>query len=322
MSTKLERVLAIDAEICRGRFPNVQDLCQKFEVAERTLHEDIRYLKENLAREIDFDRLRNGYVNLNPQKRLPDFELSSGELFALTLGKELLSLYVGTSFESTLRSALQKVCERLPDKVRIEPDEVRSIVHFRANATEPVSGRLFFDFRKACDEQLQLEIVYFAASTGTTTTRVVDPQMVMHHSGAWYLIAFCNMRKALRLFALHRVQEYKLLNTPAKQLPREEIDGWIDSAFQLEHGEKTFTVRVKFAPHAARYVRERMWHAHQSLSDAEDGSCILTVPASSQEEIMRWLAPYGADATILEPQSLREAMVNSLQMQLKNYKEQ
>ncbi len=319
MSTKLERVLAIDAEICRGRYPSVQDLCQKFEIAERTLHEDIRYLKDNLAREIDFDRVKNGYFNASPQKRLPDFELSSGELFALTLGKELLSLYVGTSFESTLRSALQKVCERLPERVRIEPEEVRSIVQFRANTIEPVSGKLFLDFRKACDNQLQVEMVYYAASTGTTTTRVVDPQMVLHQSGAWYLIAFCQMRQALRLFALHRVQDYKLLTTPAKQLAKEEIDGWIDSAFQLEHGEKTFTVKVKFAPHAARYVRERVWHSQQSLADLDDGSCVLTFPASSQDEVMRWLATYGADAIVLEPATLREALINSLQLQLKNY---
>src|SRR5262249_52388788 len=143
--------------------------------------------------------------------------------------------------------------------------------------------------------------------------------MVLHHSGAWYLIAFCQMRQALRLFALHRVQEYKLLTTAARQLPREEIDSWIDSAFQLEHGENKFTVTVKFAPHAARYVRERIWHSQQALQDLPDGVILLTFPASSHDEVMRWLASYVADAVVLEPASLREAMINSLQLQLRNY---
>ena len=94
----------------------MQELCEKFEIKERTLHEDIKYLKQHLAREIVFDHVKGGYYNVDPGKRLPSFELSSGEVFALTLGKELLSIYTGTSFEVTLRSALEKISERLPEK--------------------------------------------------------------------------------------------------------------------------------------------------------------------------------------------------------------
>ena len=319
MSNKLERVLAIDAEICRGRYPSVLDLCQQFEIAERTLYEDIRYLKENLAREIDFDRARNGYFNNDAAKRLPEFELSSGELFALTLGKELLSLYIGTSFESTLRSALEKVCERLPDKVRVLPEDITSIVHFHSGQIVPVSGKLFLDLRKACDASVQVEMTYYAASTGDVTDRIVDPQIVLHHGGSWYLIAYCNMRKALRLFALHRIREYKLLTTSAQPIAREQLDQWIDSAFQLEHGEKSFLVKIEFAPHAARYIRERTWHSQQTLEDLPDGSCLLSFPASSQEEVHRWLAPYGADAVVLDPPELREFLINSLKLTLDRY---
>jgi predicted DNA-binding transcriptional regulator YafY len=321
MSTKLERVLGIDAEICRGRYPSVADLCQKFEIAERTLHEDIRYLKENLSREIDFDRTKNGYFNSNAAKKLPDFELSSGELFALTLGKELLSLYIGTSFESTLRSALEKVCERLPDKVRVVPEEVTSMVHFHSGQIVPVSGKLFLDLRKACDTNTQVEISYFAASTGDTTTRVVDPQIVLHSAGNWYLIAYCNLRQALRLFALHRIRDYKFSGNNGRVIPREELDGWIDSAFQLEHGEQTFNVKIEFAPHAARYIRERRWHSQQTLHDLPDGSCELEFPASSLEEVYRWLAPYGPDALILEPSELRDYCLQNLETTIRRYKE-
>jgi predicted DNA-binding transcriptional regulator YafY len=319
MSTKLERVLGIDAEICRGRYPSVADLCQKFEIAERTLHEDIRYLKENLSREIDFDRAKNGYFNSNASKKLPDFELSSGELFALTLGKELLSLYIGTSFESTLRSALEKVCERLPEKVRVVPEEINSIVHFHSGQIVPVSGKLFLDLRKACDASTQVEISYFAASTGEITKRVVDPQIVLHSAGNWYLIAYCNLRQALRLFALHRIRDYKLLNTTGRTFPREELDGWIDSAFQLEHGEQIFTVKIEFSPQASRYIRERSWHSQQTLRDLPDGSCELEFPASSLEEVHRWLAPYGPDALVLEPAALREYCLKNLKATLEKY---
>jgi predicted DNA-binding transcriptional regulator YafY len=319
MSTKLERVLAIDAEICRGGYPSLQDLYQKFEVSERTLHEDLRYLKDRLAREIVFDKARGGYYNSKPDKRLPSFELSSGEVFALTLGKEMLSIYTGTSFEATLRSALEKISERLPDKVHVDPEEMKSVIRFRASAIVPLSAKLFGDMNKACDLQQQIEMTYFAASKGETTSRIIDPQCVLHDRGTWYVVAYCNSRKALRMFALHRIQNYKILETSFEPMTKEELTEWIDEAFQLEHGERTYNVVIKFAAHSARYIRERSWHPQQVLEDFEDGSCKFSFPASSLDEVVRWLAPYGPDAIVMEPPELKRLVIDAAQQTLKHY---
>lgn len=319
MSTKLERVLAIDAEICRGGYPSVQHLCDKFEVSERTLHDDIRYLKDRLAREIVFDHTRGGYVNSVPDKRLPSFELSSGEIFALTLGKEMLSIYAGTSFEATLRSALEKISERLPDKVSVDPEEIKSVIRFRAGAIIPLSAKLFNEINKACDALQQIELTYFAASKGETTSRIINPHCVLHDRGTWYVVAYCNSRKAMRMFALHRIQDYKILESTFEAMPADELNEWIDAAFQIEHGERSYQVAIKFAPHSARYIRERSWHPQQVLEDFADGSCKFSFPASSLDEVVRWLAPYGPDAVVLEPPELRTLVIESVQQTLNQY---
>ncbi len=316
----MERVLAIDAEICRGTYPSVQDLCQKFEVSERTLFDDIRYLKDRLAREIVFDHVRGGYSNSNPGKKLPEFELSSGEVFALTLGKELLSIYTGTSFEATLRSALEKIAQRLPEKVQVDPDEIRSIIKFRANAVAPISAKLFSDMNQACDSHKRVAITYFAASKGETTERTIDPQCVLHDRGTWYVVAYCQWRKALRMFALHRIQHYKILDETFEPMSCDELNAWIDSAFQIEHGEKSYRVTIRFAPHSARYIRERIWHQQQAVKDLDNGSCEISFPASSLDEVMRWLAPYGPDALVLEPPELKDLVIKSAEETLDQYK--
>ncbi|MBX9690910.1 MAG: WYL domain-containing protein [Cyanobacteria bacterium] len=319
MSTKLERVLGIDAEISRGGYPSTDDLCQKFEISKRTLFEDIRYLKDRLLREIIFDSDRGGYHNTNPQKRLPSFELSEGEVFALTLGKELLSIYTGTSFEATLRSALEKISERLPETVKVDPEEMKSVIRFRTGGLAPISAGLFNDINSACDQRKQISLTYYAASKGETTSRIVDPQLVLHDRGSWYLTAYCHSRRDMRMFALHRIQNYKILDSTFEAMPREKLDAWIDSAFQIEHGEREYTVAIKFAPHSARYIRERNWHAQQTLEDLSDGSCRLSFPAASLDEVFRWIAPYGADAIVLEPPELREMVITEAQSIIKLY---
>ncbi len=319
MSTKLERVLAIDADICRGNYPSRQDLCQKYEISERTLHEDLQYLKERLAREIAFDRKHNGYYNTNPGKRLPSFELSSGDVFLLTLGTELVSIYAGTSFEAPLRAALEKISERLPEKVQVDPEEIKSVIRFRAGSIVPLSSKLFNDINRACDSRQQLELTYYAASKDETTSRIVDPQIVLHDRGAWYLIGYCHYRVALRIFALHRIQDYKVLDTKFDPMERSQLNKWIDSAFQLEHGETEHEVVVVFAPRSARYIRERKWHQQQVLEDLPDGFCKLTFPALSLAEVMRWLAPYGSEAVVQKPEELRQMIIESSKATLAHY---
>ncbi|MGH9549086.1 MAG: hypothetical protein ACRD3W_06925, partial [Terriglobales bacterium] len=83
MPTRLERLIGIQSEIDRGRYPDVQKLCSMFEIQPRTLHDDIRLIREMLGLEIIYDRFHNGYKNANPTKKLPMFDLTVGEVFAL-----------------------------------------------------------------------------------------------------------------------------------------------------------------------------------------------------------------------------------------------
>jgi hypothetical protein len=64
MPTRLERLVCIKQEIDRGGYPDVQKLCAMFEIQPRTLHEDIRMMREMMGLEIRHDKYHNGYINL------------------------------------------------------------------------------------------------------------------------------------------------------------------------------------------------------------------------------------------------------------------
>ena len=59
MTSKLERLITMEDEIRRGRFPNVEKFCEMFEVQARTVYDDIRELKERCGLDIEFDRFKN-----------------------------------------------------------------------------------------------------------------------------------------------------------------------------------------------------------------------------------------------------------------------
>lgn len=319
MPTRLERLTVMANEINGQRYPTVDHFCREFEVQQRTVYEDIRILKENLGMEIAYDRFRNGYYNANPSKKLPSFELTDGELFALLLGKEMLSQYTGTAFEQPLRTAIEKISQRLPDRVQIDFKQLSSMVSFHPGAVIPISRKLFLDLNRACEKRLPTDITYYAASKNQTSKRLVHPLRLLENRGTWYMAAFDTMRKDMRLFALHRIQEYKLRNERFRPPAGLDIDAWLKSAFQLEHGDEVQKVRVRFGMRAAPYIRERKWHTSQKLTEFKDGTCVLEFETRNLEEVKRWVLVYGAEAEVLKPDRLREMVARELQGAMRHY---
>ncbi len=319
---RFERVARMIEEINKGRYPNVEHFCREFEIAPRTALGDIRYLKENMQQEILYDKYRGGYYNKNPKKELPQFNLTHGEVFALTLGKEMLSQYTGTSFEPLLRSAIEKICERLPQNVNVNIDDIKCMVKFHSNSVIPISKKLFLDINRACEKSLPVSIVYFGAKRGDTTERTIHPYRIIENRSTWYVVGHCRLRNDLRMFALHRIKSYKLIDERFRMPETLDIDKWLESAFQLEHGDPEQTVKVRFQPLSARYIRERSWHPSQQLEEHPDGACTLEFKSQNIEEAKRWVLTYGADAEVLEPIELRKLVADELHRAASQYNNQ
>ncbi len=319
--SRAERIFSMADEIKSGSYPSVKRFREMFEVSERTVHDDLTYLKDRMRMDVQFDRDRGGYFNGDPNWQMPPFDLDEGEVFALILGKEMLAQYAGTSFEGVLRAAIEKIAERLTDKVQVDFGQVQSMVQFRTQGVIPISRKLLLDLTEACNRQLIVELAYTSASKGERTERAVHPYRIIENRGLWYLVAYCETRKALRHFALHRIEKHNLTDV---EYPADEslhIDEWLKSAFQLEHGDGEHQVRIRFSPSAARYVRERIWHPSQQIDEREDGGCTMSFVAQNLDEVKRWVLPYGAEAIVLEPEVLRNRLRGELTAAANNYRE-
>ena len=321
MPTRLERLVAIKKEIDRGRYPTVQRLCEMFEIQPRTLHEDLRMMRDMMGLEIKHDRIRNGYYNADPSQQLPTFDLTVGEVFALTLAKEMLSEYTGTPFQAILQDALEKIQQRLPEKVLIEVGDVEGAVFSGRVPASPFSKKMFLDLYHACANNQKVKIDYFSAYKGELTTRVVDPYRVLAHQNTWYVVAYCNLRQDLRLFALHRIQHHELLEETFQPMDSTKLEDWLKSPLFIEHQEHAVDISIKFEPRAARYVKEKIWHPSQEIVCHDDGSCTLTFTTAGTDEVKRWLLAYGPEAEVLGPPSLRSAIAADLKRAAGKYRD-
>jgi predicted DNA-binding transcriptional regulator YafY len=317
---RTERLTKMIARINSGRRPTVQCFMEDFECSERTVLEDIRYLKEQMNMAIEYDRFGGGYINRDPKQVLPPIELTEGELFALTLGKDMLTEYSGTAFEPILESAIQKIVDRLPDRSKVDVAELSGVVRFKPSGLVTLASRkTWFDLNKACEDSKIVQITYYAASTGQMSIREIEPYRIVESRGAWYVIAWCRLKSAIRQFAVHRINEYKV--SAENFSPREDVDvdRYLDETFVLEHGDPVQRYVIKFDPLATRYVRERKWHASQEFTVHQDGSSTLSVNAARLDEVKRWVLVFGAGAEVIEPAELREVLRAEFEEALRLY---
>jgi predicted DNA-binding transcriptional regulator YafY len=156
----------------------------------------------------------------------------------------------------------------------------------------------------------RLWLHYYSPHKDEETKRVVRPYHLRNWRGEWYLISWCELRQDTRDFFLGRVRDWRRLEPDAafRTHPGFDLDAYLARGFEVRHGEELVTVRVRFSPYQARWIRERRYHPSQQTEELPGGALLLTLRVAGTEEIKRWLLAYGAHAEVLEPASLRAAM--------------
>jgi predicted DNA-binding transcriptional regulator YafY len=67
-------------------------------------------------------------------------------------------------------------------------------------------------------------------------------------------------------------------------------------------------VRVRFSKERAPFIHEVCWHRSQHLTPQQDGSLLFEVEVNDPREVGWWVLQWGADAEVLEPESLRQEL--------------
>jgi proteasome accessory factor B len=162
----------------------------------------------------------------------------------------------------------------------------------------------------AASDRRRLRFGYRTA-TGAAAERTVDVFGVVFRGGRWYLVGHDDERDAIRAFRLSRVTT-DLEDVGAGREPPEgfraidhvEAGPWNETDLPL--------ARVAFGP-AAAVLAEGSIPGATKEGSRDDGWTILGLPAADLDSLAPIVLGYGADAEVIEPVSLRDAVVRRLQ---------
>ncbi len=300
-------MLRIHQALQAGGFPNASKLAREAEVSTKTIHRDVEFMRDRLNLPIEYDARRNGYHYTGEVSGFPTMQITEGEIFALVVAEKALQQYRGTSFEKPLLSAIKKMEQALPDTISLNLADIEQTISFRTRA-EPILNLETFDvLAKAVAQRQQLELHYRKPGQAAEK-RLVDAYHLANINGEWFLFAFDHARKDLRTFAPARIQSARPTGKTFERSQKFSLEKRLRDSFGVHAGEGQYEVVIRFAPRAADYIREKKWHASQTLRDLKDGGAELRMKLSSLAEVERWVLSWGGEAEVLKPKELAEAV--------------
>jgi proteasome accessory factor B len=313
----LERMLRIHQALQSGKFPNASTLARDIEVATKTIHRDIEFMRDRLGLPVEFEPGRNGYHYTEEVSAFPNIQITEGELFALIVAEKALQQYRGTSFEKPILSAIRKMEQSLPDTISLNLADIGQTISFRTRAEPILNLEIFDTLARAAAHRQQIELAYRKPGQPQPEKRLVDPYHLANINGEWYLFAYDHARKDIRTFVPARVQSVKPTGQTFERPQKFSLEKRLRDSFGVHSGEGEYEVVIRFNARAADYVREKKWHESQQLRELKGGGVELKLKLSSLMEIERWVLGWGGDAKILKPRELAEAVRKSAEAILK-----
>ncbi|HSL21108.1 MAG TPA: transcriptional regulator [Vicinamibacterales bacterium] len=301
----------------------VQDLAEQAGVTVRTIWRDLAALQEAGFPLYDekIDGRAHWRLNSTPFRQLADRGFTLTQLCALYFSRTLVECLAGTPFQQDLRGAFEELARALPPRMRAFFDRIPAVidakrgpVRVRAEALPPeIIARLL----DATLHQRRIEMRYHSASSKRTKAYTVEPYRLVYADGGVYLLAFVPEYAALRTFAVERIEAIVTLEETFER--RVDVDARpFDQSLGVNMGTPT-RVELEFGPPSAGYVRERLWHASQSLQEQPDGSIRMTLDVCVDWALTSWILSFGPFVRVLAPAVLAADIRTALQKALALY---
>jgi predicted DNA-binding transcriptional regulator YafY len=221
---RTDRLYAIveDLRAIAPRCRSARALALRFEVSARTIERDIAALQQ-AGVPVYAEVGRKGGYALEKSMSLPPLNFTPAEAVAVAIA---LSDADRQPFADDARSALRKLVAAMPgpegDRARQLATRVQIMTSRRTDAPQP--GPIARVIEEAVLKGVVVEIRYGDVA-GTTTIRQVEPGMfVGGSSGSWYLVGWCRLRNAVRVFRLDRIEDAVLTEQRAPVRPLSEFD--------------------------------------------------------------------------------------------------
>lgn len=304
-----ERISFIHQSIKMNGKIALKQVCDRFEVNERTAKRDIEYMRDRLNAPIEFSYAEHAYLYKGPFDRL-DY-----------LDERVLLFY-------TLVEKLAENHDYLPF---VSKDVLDGIRRYLLPRFRPLLNRISYELTEAEDFDIQVFQVLtesflskksvrfsYLGAGSKQSHRTAEPLHLLNYSGRWYCIAYDTERKDLRQFFFSRISGITLTDSDFKNsISDASLNNYLKGTFGIFKGEMKTRLTVRFFEPVYFLVKEERWHPEQTLTEGTDASrgkyCDITLPVHDYTEILGKILRYGPKAEAIQPEDFRNLWKSTIE---------
>jgi len=326
--TQIERQLYILSLLSESRVGYSIDELKKnldtvgIDVSKKTIERDIDFLSTGNFFVTEEKRSKKTYYMAN-KFGIENITFSPSELISLHFIKELLKSYSTLDIGNTAINLINRIIVTLPqlDKAYLQNlTEYLKVNETFINSEKNISQETIDKVRKGIELNKRLYIKYHSFNSDEVTERKFDPYIIEIYDGCYHLIGYCHLRNEVRDFRVSRIIELQLLEESFER-PRNFYQNYKKGRFGKLSGEEQVKLLLKFTGKAARYVREYESRKADFLVEERDGNLIFEKNTTMTPEIIKWVLSFGSDVLVLEPESLREQVIQEAKKMVERYGE-
>lgn len=219
--------------------------------------------------------------------------------FSLAEGAALLSV-LGPLQENggrALQGAIRKLRKAIPDALRSDAEALARGLDLAPPPAGPWAGAL----RDAIASRVETLLEYRSVGDGAVARRAVEPRLLFHREGAWYLAAWNVDKREEHLYRVDRIVTVELGTRRFGDHKGPDPARYGRKRLFFRSGAER-EVKVRFTPAIAPLVRSQ-WPA---AVVNEDGGVTVTVTVTPGNYLYGWVLGYGGHARIESPPDVRE----------------
>ncbi len=299
---KVDRLVGILALLLQKNSMTAPELAEHFEVSRRTISRDI----ESLCRAgipVCTRQGVGGGISIMKDYRLDKTLLSTGEMREILAGLRGLDSVSGSRHYARL---MEKLCVGSSDFVNGRDYVWIDLSSWYKGSLAPKIENI----QAAIEGRRILRFEYYGPRG--ESDRSIEPCYLVFRWSNWYVWGWCLKREDFRLFKLNRMervtvseQEFSDRNIPMPDFSDQTV---------FPGGIK---MKALFSP-------EVKWRLIESFglhcfTEQEDGRLLVEEEYTNEDILLSWLMGFGDRVTVLEPESVRAALLDMAQNMIRMY---
>ncbi len=282
---------------------------QYISLSERTIKGDIAQMRNNALlgyyAPIEYNRLTKSYEYAQNDYRLEQAKINSKDRSELQKALLMLNQFGALNNLQGIQSALAKIQQSLDQ----ENNETFRQVLFFDRPSETAGQQWLQELYNHINNQQCINVLYRPFGKAVSSYRI-SPYLLKEYKYRWYLIGYSHKDDELRVYGLDRIEGIN--NSLSSYRPNVEVDlaKFFDPVIGVTLLKDREVQQVIFAVNkeAVNYISTSPLHPSQRKVRVDGDLTLFSINVIPNYELTRELLSYGAQLTVLSPESVVNAV--------------